>query len=382
MATNTSRLGLLKKDTATDGNDTFNIKTMLNDNWDKIDAKVATLGPDGKVPAEQLSITAPADASTSQKGVVQLEDSVTSTSVTKAATAKSVKTVNDALDAHKTDFTNLAIGKKITLNVTSDYAGKVVNSTVENPNIAKYAYQSTLQPPNSSLLSEQEVYSLISTFDGALDTRQRNQSGIISQRIFYFDIIEILTRKYGVEIFGGATTLTEKIAKARTIITNITCNWWGFGSGTGGNKATVKAWASAFSGWYGNVVSNTSNTPTLLKSIITSVSSYIDSNGFVYFIAYAEPSDGTTVSVINTDYVSLDITVSVSALADVKSEVAAHQTDLSSQESGKGASLIGINDSGNKFTATNVEGALQELGQAFSGARGSLITSTNGLLGS
>lgn len=54
MATNTSRLGLLKKDTATDGNDTFNIKTMLNDNWDKIDAKVATLGADGKVPTAQL----------------------------------------------------------------------------------------------------------------------------------------------------------------------------------------------------------------------------------------------------------------------------------------------------------------------------------------
>lgn len=103
MATNTSRLGLLKKDTATDGNDTFNIKTMLNDNWDKIDANVATLGADGKVPAEQLSISV-SDASTTQKGVVQLEDSVTSASVTNAATPKSVKTVSDALDAHKTDL--------------------------------------------------------------------------------------------------------------------------------------------------------------------------------------------------------------------------------------------------------------------------------------
>lgn len=37
MATNTKNLALLKKDVATDGNDTFNIKTMLNENWDKID---------------------------------------------------------------------------------------------------------------------------------------------------------------------------------------------------------------------------------------------------------------------------------------------------------------------------------------------------------
>ena len=37
MSSYTSNLNLLKKDPTTDGNDTFNIKTMLNDNWDKID---------------------------------------------------------------------------------------------------------------------------------------------------------------------------------------------------------------------------------------------------------------------------------------------------------------------------------------------------------
>lgn len=37
MAENTDRYGLLKKNPETDGNDTFNIKTMLNDNWDKLD---------------------------------------------------------------------------------------------------------------------------------------------------------------------------------------------------------------------------------------------------------------------------------------------------------------------------------------------------------
>ncbi|MED3549950.1 tail fiber protein [Cytobacillus praedii] len=37
MASNTPNLGLHKKDPVTDGNQTFNIQTMLNDNWDKID---------------------------------------------------------------------------------------------------------------------------------------------------------------------------------------------------------------------------------------------------------------------------------------------------------------------------------------------------------
>lgn len=37
MASNTENLELLKKNPTTDGADTFNVQTMLNDNWDKID---------------------------------------------------------------------------------------------------------------------------------------------------------------------------------------------------------------------------------------------------------------------------------------------------------------------------------------------------------
>ncbi|CAM3442568.1 hypothetical protein [Marinicrinis lubricantis] len=40
MASNTPNLELLKKDPNMDGNDTFDIKTMLNDNWDKIDEEI------------------------------------------------------------------------------------------------------------------------------------------------------------------------------------------------------------------------------------------------------------------------------------------------------------------------------------------------------
>lgn len=43
MASYTSNLNLLKKDPATEGSDTFNITTMLNDNWDKLDTAWGTL---------------------------------------------------------------------------------------------------------------------------------------------------------------------------------------------------------------------------------------------------------------------------------------------------------------------------------------------------
>jgi hypothetical protein len=43
LASNTPRLGLYKKDPVLDANDTFNITTMLNDNWDRIDQNVETI---------------------------------------------------------------------------------------------------------------------------------------------------------------------------------------------------------------------------------------------------------------------------------------------------------------------------------------------------
>lgn len=75
---------------------------------------LATLDPSGKVPSSQLNISAPADATTTTKGIVMLEDSTTSTSVTKAATSKSVKTVADQANllSDKTDDLKTAKANK------------------------------------------------------------------------------------------------------------------------------------------------------------------------------------------------------------------------------------------------------------------------------
>lgn len=84
MSSNTPNLGLLKKDPLTDGNDTFNIKTMLNDNWDKIDEAV-------KAVEDAVGDISIPDASLTVKGKVQLSSETNSTSEELAATPKAVK---------------------------------------------------------------------------------------------------------------------------------------------------------------------------------------------------------------------------------------------------------------------------------------------------
>lgn len=59
MASYTTNLNLLKKDPVADASDTFNIQTMMNDNWDKIDSAVT--GKEGQLSA-QAAKTAPVDA--------------------------------------------------------------------------------------------------------------------------------------------------------------------------------------------------------------------------------------------------------------------------------------------------------------------------------
>lgn len=95
MASNTPNLNLLKKDPVVDGSDTFNIQTMLNDNWDKIDQAI------GDVREELQDIDVP-PASLTEAGIVRLSNSTSGTREDVAATELAVKTTYDAAAAAQT----------------------------------------------------------------------------------------------------------------------------------------------------------------------------------------------------------------------------------------------------------------------------------------
>ncbi|EHB56959.1 phage tail protein [Paenibacillus lactis] len=96
MASNTPNLGLLKKDPMTDGNETFNIETMLNENWDKIDTAVGQV----REGLENVNVDIP-DASLTEKGIVQLSSATNGTRENVAATEKAVKAAYDEALAGK-----------------------------------------------------------------------------------------------------------------------------------------------------------------------------------------------------------------------------------------------------------------------------------------
>ena len=67
MAGNTQNLGLYYKEPIKDGNDTFNIQTMLNDNWNKLDAILGVLSQN-KLLADYITERLNSYVNTSEKG--------------------------------------------------------------------------------------------------------------------------------------------------------------------------------------------------------------------------------------------------------------------------------------------------------------------------
>lgn len=201
-----------------------------------------------------------------------------------------------------------------------DFAGKIAASVAVNGNISKRtAYGTTggntslLTPATFAIEASQDEYDRIKTLDGSLTSPSNSTNGAISQQLFSFDLIKILTDRYGNAIWQGKTVLADKVALAKTIITNIGASWYGYGSGPNGNKSTFTCWNAGNSSWYnGGGITGTPSQPTLHAfNPGSGVSGYIDANGFINYIAYADASNGTIASTINTDSIEIVVEVNV-----------------------------------------------------------------------
>ena|GEM_PF-6675052 len=132
MASKTPNLDLLKKDPVADGNDTFNIQTMLNENWDKIDAAV------GEVREELKEVHVPS-ATLTEPGIVQLSSATNSSSEALAATPKAVKSAYDA-----------AVAAQATANAANSAAAAAQN-TANSANSAAAAAQNSANTANNAI---------------------------------------------------------------------------------------------------------------------------------------------------------------------------------------------------------------------------------------
>ncbi|OMF35257.1 hypothetical protein BK133_11150 [Paenibacillus sp. FSL H8-0548] len=195
----------------------------------------------------------------------------------------------------------------------ANFVGKVSGSTAVNPHITKASSTSSvlLAPSVFSYELATAETNRLSTLDGNLYTTTSLINGSIVQNLFSFNLIEHVIRNYGVGVFGSAITTAERVAWLKANISKLTYNWYGFGSGPAGNKAYFSRWLHTSASWQAmsnhasGTVSKLTHTETSSASI--SGNQLIGNDGFFHFLAYADASNGTIASTINTDFVELEI---------------------------------------------------------------------------
>lgn len=195
----------------------------------------------------------------------------------------------------------------------ANYENKVAGSLLENPHKSTVGTRASLEHPSSyTAESSSDGYNLLSNLDGKVNIQTTNILNQGAQRIFEYNIIEEIERKVG---RIPRSSVADKVAWLKANIAKITCNWWGYGSSPSGNKASFTVFLANSNMWWTATDSfHTNPTVTKLTRIPGSISDLINSEGYVYCIAYADPSDGVTPSTIYTDYVELVIELKPDAI--------------------------------------------------------------------
>jgi hypothetical protein len=220
-------------------------------------------------------------------------------------TASTINTDYVSLDVELK--TTASLDKTPILSRIANYEGKVSGSTVENPHAQKVAKDTTLLAPSSNSFTEISQTGYNDTFivNGIVSNVVSANNGQMAQRLFSIDIIAEIERKLG-KI--PAADLSAKVQWAKDNVEKVGFGWWGYGSSANGNKCNVRPFRSDTNAWHSTVLTHSNSVVTKLGWAIPGITGQlVGEDGFVHFLAYAEPSDGTTASTINTDYFECEI---------------------------------------------------------------------------
>lgn len=249
---------------------------------------------------------------------------------------------------------NAILGNKIKDQSNANFVGKAAGSTVANPHKSNgiSGYTSLISATSVNSETSQLGYDLISSLNGSLATVSNGGANQVSQWLFQFNLIEHVQRTYGT--IPGTTA--DKLDWIRNNLSGLNFNWYGYGSGASGNKASVSIWRPDLNDYHVYKPSHTSNVVSNISyALQESLTPFMDSNGFVHFLAFAEASDGITPSVLNTDYAELKVELST----DIKSNIPnATQSSAGLQSGADKTKLDGISTGANKTTNPAINGSI------------------------
>ncbi|MFS1513037.1 hypothetical protein VQL36_11460 [Chengkuizengella sp. SCS-71B] len=201
------------------------------------------------------------------------------------------------------------------VTIKANFEGKTQNNTDLNPHMAKEKHHANDISIPSAITEEHgdNEYDDLYSLGGDINIAIAENGGTCPLHLFSFNIIRAIQDKLGEGFFEGCVTIEDKVQRAKDRLHYISFYWHGYGESPNGNVAYLTKYKNGAWETGDSVFSHEADVVSILQNNIgATMQTAIDSNGFVHFLAYTDPSDGVTPSTIYTDYVELEIQIDLS----------------------------------------------------------------------
>jgi hypothetical protein len=128
------------------------------------------------------------------------------------------------------------------------------------------------------------------------------------------------SESHNVNLEYALTLFRFKIDPDEDVVKKIVLQFEGYGTAPAGNGVTIKVWNFTTSAWENSATGTAGADETIIITLTSNLTDYIDINGYVYLLARTtNPSDGTTPAVLYSDYVICTIMVNGIIYCDIVS---------------------------------------------------------------
>ena len=139
------------------------------------------------------------------------------------------------------------------------------------------------------------------------------------QRIWYSDDTRY-SKSVNVNLQYSLMLFRFKIDSREQAVKKIVLAFEGYGTAPVANGITIKVWNHVAQAWQNAQAGTGGADETITITLTTSITDYIDDNGYVWLLARTtNPSNGTTAAILYCDYVSCTVTVNGITYLDVVS---------------------------------------------------------------
>jgi hypothetical protein len=139
------------------------------------------------------------------------------------------------------------------------------------------------------------------------------------QALWYSDDSRF-SKSHNVNLEYALILFRFKIESDENVVKQIVLKFEGYGTAPAGNGVTIKVWNFATSAWESPATGTAGADETVIITLTSNITDYIDTNGYVYLLARTTyPSDGTTPAILYCDYALCIIVVNGITYCDIVS---------------------------------------------------------------